>query len=116
MKLALIGGGGVRSIYFTKALLKRGKKINITEIALMDNDREKLCIYGNLCKEIAGQMGSSVRINQTTNIEEAIEGADYIVTTIRVGQEASRVLDERTALKYGILGQETTGAGGFAMA
>ncbi|KUO76442.1 MAG: hypothetical protein APF77_17960 [Clostridia bacterium BRH_c25] len=116
MKLALIGGGGVRSVYFVKSLLKRNEKIGLTELTLMDNDKEKLEIYGNLCREAAKQMGSPIKINLTANIEETVDKASYIVTTIRVGKEHSRVLDERTALKHNVLGQETTGPGGFSMA
>ena len=52
----------------------------------------------------------------TTDAEEALRDADYIITTIRGDADEGRVFDERTALSHGVLGQETTGAGGFAMA
>jgi 6-phospho-beta-glucosidase len=57
-----------------------------------------------------------VRITTTTDPHAALDGARHVVTTIRVGAEQGRVLDERIALKHGVLGQETTGPGGFAMA
>lgn len=116
MKLALIGGGGVRSVYFVKSLLKRNKKLRLTELSLMDNDAGKLDIYGKLCIEAAKRMGSRIRIKLTGSLEEAVDGAAHVVTSIRVGKEHSRVLDERTALKYNVIGQETTGPGGFSMA
>ena len=60
--------------------------------------------------------GSPFRITTTLDARAAFEGAKHVVTTIRVGHEQGRILDERIALKHGMLGQETTGPGGFAMA
>ena len=82
----------------------------------MDIDGPKLAIIGKLCQILAERAGSRVRITTTTDPRAAIEGASYVVTSIRVGGDAGRVLDERIALRYGVLGQETTGPGGFAMA
>src|SRR5690606_15629499 len=56
------------------------------------------------------------KVSFTTDVREAVVGADFIYSAIRVGQEESRIKDERVSLKYGVLGQETTGPGGFAMA
>ena len=116
MKLALIGGGGVRSPLFVYSALKRAKTLGVQEISLMDTNAEKLAIFGSISQIIAEMAGGSVKISTTTNARQALEGARYVVTTIRVGEEQGRVLDERIALKHGVLGQETTGPGGFAMA
>jgi 6-phospho-beta-glucosidase len=116
MKLALIGGGGVRGPLFVASALRRAERVGLDEICLMDVDAEKLAIFGGLCREEARRAGSRVRITSTTDPRAALEGARHIVTTIRVGHEQGRVLDERIALKHGVLGQETTGPGGFAMA
>ncbi|MFN2302137.1 MAG: 6-phospho-beta-glucosidase, partial [Anaerolineales bacterium] len=62
------------------------------------------------------RMKSEIKITLTTDAKDAVSGADYVITTIRVGDDYGRVLDERIALRHGVLGQETTGAGGFAMA
>lgn len=51
----------------------------------------------------------------TDNPVEAVRGAEYIVTTVRVGQDEARAKDERIALNLGLIGQETTGAGAFPM-
>ncbi len=116
MKLALIGGGGVRSPLFVASALRRAERVGLEELCLMDVDAEKLAIFGGLGREVARRAGSRVRITTTTNARAALEGAKHVVTTIRVGAEQGRVLDERIALRHGVLGQETTGAGGFAMA
>ncbi|NDJ75425.1 MAG: 6-phospho-beta-glucosidase [Chloroflexi bacterium] len=116
MKLTLIGGGGVRAPLFALSTLKRADQIHLDELCLMDIDAPKLAIIGQLCQVIARRMGSDVRITITTDPRTAISGADYVVTSIRVGGDEGRVLDERVALRHGVLGQETTGPGGFAMA
>ena len=116
MKLTLIGGGGVRAPLFVGSALRRADQIALDTIYLMDNNAEKLQIMGAISQELARRMGSSVRIGVTIDAEEALEGAQYVVTSIRPGEDASRVLDEHIALRHGVLGQETTGPGGFAMA
>ncbi|MBN2305376.1 MAG: 6-phospho-beta-glucosidase [Anaerolineae bacterium] len=116
MKLTLIGGGGVRAPLFVTSTLKRADRIHLDEICLMDIDGPKLAIMEQLCQLVADRMGSAVRITATTDPRAAIEGTAYIVTSIRVGGDEGRVFDERIALRHGVLGQETTGPGGFAMA
>ncbi len=116
MKLALVGGGGVRAPLFVASALRRAERVGLEEVCLMDVDGEKLQIFGTLCQEVARRAESDVRITMTTDPREALEGARHVVTTIRVGGEQGRVLDERIALRHSVLGQETTGPGGFAMA
>lgn len=116
MKMALIGGGGVRSPLFVASALRRAERVGLEELCLQDIDGDKLAVFGALSREVARRAETEVRITTTTNAEEALDGAKHVVTTIRVGQEQGRVLDERIALKHGVLGQETTGPGGFAMA
>lgn len=116
MKLAVLGGGGVRSPFLAKYIASRGKSLNINEVVFMDNDAEKLKIFGGLSKKIAAIVDEELKFTITTDAVEAVKDADFIITSLRVGQDVSRVIDERGALDEGVVGQETTGAGGFAMA
>ena len=116
MKLAIIGGGGVRAPLLVSAALRRAGDIHLEELSLLDIDAWRLELIGGLCKELARQMSSPVRVVTTLDAQDAMDGASYIITTVRVGGEAGRVQDERIALSQGVLGQETTGPGGFAMA
>ncbi|TDT56512.1 glycoside hydrolase [Fonticella tunisiensis] len=116
MKLTVLGGGGVRSPFLAKSLVYSAKELNINQIVFMDNDEEKLTIYGGLAKKVANAINPNVEFSLTTNAVEAVNAADYVITTLRVGQDEGRYNDEKIAQKYGILGQETTGVGGFAMA
>lgn len=116
MKLAVLGGGGVRSPLLAKSLAVSAKNAGIDSLIFMDNDREKLDIFGSISSQITSTLAPSLRFKVTDSAEEAVEGADYIITTLRVGGDKGRIFDEETALEQGVLGQETTGPGGFAMA
>ncbi len=116
MKLAVLGGGGVRAIMLTRSLVRRAKHLGIDRIVLMDTDQGKLALFGGLCRTAASLLDPSVELSFTTDCVEAVRGADFVFTTIRPGGDAGRVSDERIALAHGVIGQETTGAGGFAMA
>lgn len=116
MKLTVIGGGGVRAPLFVASALRRATALGLDEICLMDTDGPKLALTGALAQGVARKAGSPVRVTTTTDARQALDGASFVVTTIRVGGDEGRVLDERIALRHGVLGQETTGPGGFAMA
>jgi len=116
MKLTVLGGGGVRSPMLARSIMNRAEQLGIDEVVFMDNDGEKLRIYGGLSKKIANMIDSNISFTLTTDPVEAVKDADFVITTLRVGGDKGRTLDERIALNHGILGQETTGAGGFAMA
>ena len=116
MKLCVIGGGGVRSMFLAKSIAGRAEKSDIDELVFMDNDPQKLNIYGKMAKEVARRICPSMKFTLTTDAKAAVIGADYVITTIRAGGDHMRVRDERIALNLGILGQETTGAAGFSFA
>jgi alpha-galactosidase/6-phospho-beta-glucosidase family protein len=116
VKLALVGGGGVRAPLFVQSALRRARRLGLAEICLMDTAGEQLARIAPLCRELGRRGGAEVRITATQNAREAFEGADFVVTTVRPGGVAGRIADERIALAQNVIGQETTGAGGFAMA
>lgn len=78
----------------------------------MDNNKEILRICGGMASHVANLLCPKMKITLTTDSIEAIEDADYVITTIRVGEDDMRARDERIALNHGVLGQETTGASG----
>lgn len=116
MKIAVIGGGGVRSVFLAKSIAARSEELKINELVFMDNDEKKLRIYGTMAKKTSNLICPSLDFKITTNAVEAVENADYVITTIRVGGDDMRVKDERAALNMGVLGQETTGAAGLSFA
>ena len=116
MKLSVIGGAGTRSLMLLKSLAHESRQLGIDTLVFMDTDQKRLSVFGPLLVECAKHLAPGLTVRYTGSAEAAVEGADFLITTIRSGAEASRVTDERIALRHGVLGQETTGAGGFAMA
>ena len=116
MKIAVIGGGGVRSMFLAKSLAQSSLELGINQVIFMDNDPKKLNIYGKMAQQVAKRLQPDLQLELTGDPVEAIKDADYIITTIRVGEDDMRIQDERVALNLGVLGQETTGAAGFSFA
>lgn len=116
MKLTVIGGGGVRSMFLAKSIAQAAEELNIDKLVFMDTDSEKLRIYGGMAAKIVKLLCPKLKFSCTDNVVEAFIGADYVITAIRVGGDDMRVCDERTALSNGVIGQETTGAAGFSFA
>lgn len=116
MKITVIGGGGVRSMFLAKSIAQKAEKLKIDELCFMDNNEEKLRIYGGMASYVAKILCEKMKFTLTSDAIEAVKDADYVITTIRVGEDDMRAKDERIALNYGVLGQETTGAAGLSFA
>lgn len=116
MKITVIGGAGVRTVNFIAGLLERYQALDIREVCLYDIDAGKLAVIGELCRHIIRKEGAWLSVGITSNLYDALAGADYVAVTVRVGGDRSRVLDEEIAVRHGVIAQETTGIGGFFMA
>jgi 6-phospho-beta-glucosidase len=114
MKLAIVGGGGVRIPAFIQSVLSRNSAFD--EIALFEPDSLRRDTIGRLAVARAGALGHAGVVSVTPDVEEAFTGADFVFSAIRVGGDRGRVIDEEVALARGLVGQETTGPGGCAMA
>ena len=115
MKLTFIGAGGVRTPLVMQSVLNYQDRLPLDTVCMMDIDPERLDLMRLACKPRLAK-GAKFKVDWTTDAKKAVDGADFIVTTFRQGSLESRVIDEQVPLKYGVLGQETTGPGGFAMA
>jgi alpha-galactosidase/6-phospho-beta-glucosidase family protein len=115
MKLTVFGGGGVRTPAFVRAVLA-GRPGAFDEICLFEPDATRRATTARLAAEVAVALGQPGVVTLTADAAEAVTGADYVFSAIRVGGDEGRVIDEQVALRRGIVGQETTGAGGCAMA
>jgi 6-phospho-beta-glucosidase len=110
MKIAVIGGAGVRVPLLINGLA--GAALAIEEFALYDPDAMRLELVAALARHRAG----SARVTTHAAVAPAVDGARFVITSIRVGGIEARMRDERAALALGLVGQETVGPGGFAMA
>ena len=114
MKLAVLGGGGVRMPAFVHNVLSRGSSFD--EIALFEPDSFRRDTIGRLAVARAEALGHPGVVSVTPDVGQAFSGADFVFSAIRVGGDHGRVIDEEVALRRGLVGQETTGPGGCAMA
>jgi 6-phospho-beta-glucosidase len=114
MKLTILGGGGFRVPLVHRALLADEGPGRVTELVLHDLDAARLRTVGAVLADAEAAAGRpGPRVDLETDLDTALRGADFVFSAIRVGGLAGRVCDERTALAHGVLGQETTGAGGI---
>jgi 6-phospho-beta-glucosidase len=115
-KIAFIGGGGVRIPLVVFGINESAHSLGAEELVLFDPDRERVGIMAELGRSIVAREGGSLRVRQADSIEDAIEGASFVLNSIRVGGIQARTHDERISIEQGYPGQETTGPGGVAMA
>lgn len=116
MKLTVLGGGGVRSAFLAKSLAYNAHRIGLTEVVFLDSSAENLTIFGEIARYVFNAIRPDIHFSVTSDPVPALKNSHYVITTLRVGGDESRIRDERIALAHNTLGQETTGAGGFAMA
>ncbi|MEU9914168.1 6-phospho-beta-glucosidase [Streptomyces sp. NPDC051001] len=114
MKLTILGGGGFRVPLVYGALLTDRAEGRVTEVVLHDLDDSRLYAVARVLAEQASTVDDAPTVTATTDLDEALRGADFIFSAIRVGGLEGRADDERVALAEGVLGQETVGAGGIA--
>ncbi|PWH06111.1 6-phospho-beta-glucosidase [Brachybacterium endophyticum] len=123
MKLTILGGGGFRVPLVYEAAATGATGLRIDEIALQDLDPARLRAIERVITELGEELrdqgravGPLPRLVATTDLRDAVTGADFVFSAVRVGGAEGRTVDERVALDLGLLGQETVGAGGLAYA
>lgn len=113
LKVAVIGGGSTYTPELIEGLTTRADRLPIGELVLEDRDPERLAIVGGLAERMVARTGWSGRISRTTDLDAAVDGADFVLVQLRVGGQEARLSDETIPLRFGTVGQETTGAGGL---
>jgi 6-phospho-beta-glucosidase len=112
VKLAVVGAGST----YTPELVAGLAGLELDDLALHDIDAERLEVVGGLAGRMLDRAGFRGRLELTGELDPAVDDADFVLVQIRVGGQAARLLDETAPLPCGCIGQETTGAGGFAKA
>ena len=110
MKVAILGGGGLRAPLLARALA--GSGLGVRELALFDVDRGRLRVIAPLAQALA----PGLRVRVARSAPTAVRGARFVFAAIRAGGQEARAHDERTCVEAGVLGQETVGAAGAALA
>jgi 6-phospho-beta-glucosidase len=112
MKVAVVGAGST----YTPELVSGLAGLDVGELVLHDIDAERREVVGGLARRILDRAGFAGDVALTGDLDAAVDGADFVLIQIRVGGQAARLEDETRPLTCGCIGQETTGAGGFAKA
>lgn len=115
IKIVTIGGGSSYTPEFVEGLIKRYDELPVRELWLVDIEagKEKLEIVGNLAKRMVKKANIPMDVHLSLDRREALKDADFVTTQLRVGLLDARIKDERIPLQYGMVGQETNGAGGL---
>lgn len=115
MKLVVIGAGSTYTPEVFDELIKHHSSLPIDDVALVDVDEgmERAGIIKDFGERMFKNAGIKIKLSLTTDRKKALEGADFVISQIRVGFSKARIIDEVTSMSLGLLGQETTGSGGF---
>jgi 6-phospho-beta-glucosidase len=116
LKVAVVGGGSTYTPELVEGFARRASVLPIDELVLLDPDADRLGIVGGLAGRILARAGWPGRLTRTGDQSAALDGASYTLIQLRVGGQAARLGDETLPHRFGVLGQETTGPGGFAKA
>ena len=116
MKVTVIGGGSTYTPELISGFLQRLDSLPLTELWLMDIDPKRLNVVGKFTQRMVMAQNSPFTVHLTLDRKEAIQGADYVITQLRVGQMPARRADEYLCHRHHLIGQETTGIGGMAKA
>jgi 6-phospho-beta-glucosidase len=116
MKLAVVGAGSTYTPELVSGLSRERDRLDLRELVLHDVDQERLAVVGGMARRMLERERFAGDVELTGDLDRALDGADFVLVQIRVGGQAARLLDETVPLACGCIGQETTGAGGFAKA
>lgn len=113
-RICVIGGSSVYIPEFILSLISRNLKVK--EIVLVGHPGRKLELVTGFCRRLLRKSGFPATVVGTSDVEEGVRGAKYVINHIRVGGMPARLRDEKVPLRYGMIGDEILGAGGFASA
>ncbi len=116
MKIAVIGGGSTYTPELLDGLLERRAALGLESVALHDIDGPRLAAVAGFCERVAEHRGAPGLVRATLDRDQALDGADFVVNQVRVGGQQARHADIQLCLEFDLIGQETTGMGGFAKA
>lgn len=116
LKVCVIGGGSTYTPELVEGFLENLPELPVRRLVLMDIEERRLEVLAALARRMVQAARADLAVETTTDQKRAIEGSDFVVSQIRVGGMAARILDEAIPPRFGVVGQETTGPGGFAKA
>ncbi len=116
MKISVIGGGSTYTPELMDGLITHASRMDLDEVCLMDIDPGRLDVVGGFCRRMLENSGSPFSLKLTGELDSALDGSSFVITQVRVGGQSGRHKDIMLGLDHDLIGQETTGVGGFAKA
>jgi 6-phospho-beta-glucosidase len=116
VKICVVGGGSTYTPELVDGILRRRDRLGVAELVLLDPNHERLEIVGRFARRMCEASGSNLHVRWTADAPDALAGSAFVITQLRVGGQEARHHDELTGRDFGLIGQETTGIGGFAKA
>jgi 6-phospho-beta-glucosidase len=116
VRIAVIGAGSTYTPELVEGFVRRADQLDVGELVLHDIDTERLRIVGGLAQRILDKQAFAGTLTTTNDVSAAVDGCSAVLVQLRVGGQAARLVDETLPNRFGIIGQETTGPGGFAKA
>lgn len=116
MKIVVVGGGSTYTPELIDGIARLQQDLAVSEIVLVDPAQERRDLLAAVSQRILNRYGTPVVVRGSSEVAEAADGAAAVLMQLRVGGQAARERDETWPLECGCVGQETTGAGGFAKA
>jgi 6-phospho-beta-glucosidase len=107
--VGIIGGAGIRTPLLVRGLAQSG--LPLADVRVFDTDRARLGLIAPLIERVSG-----VLVSVADTVGDCVKGAQYVIASIRPGGIERRAHYEQVALSHGVVGQETVGVGGWAMA
>jgi 6-phospho-beta-glucosidase len=116
IKIAVIGAGSSYTPELFMDIADESIRLDVEQVMLMDINAERAEFIAGVCEKLVGTLGLKIKVKGVHRLEDALPGADFIISQVRVGGLAARIRDEKLPMELGMVGNETTGAGGFVCA
>lgn len=114
LKIVVVGGGSTYTPELVDGISRRSTRLATDELVLYDTDPVRREVVGGLAERMLRRGGWGGTLVVTGDRDRALDGADFVLVQLRVGGQAARLVDETLPHQFGLIGQETTGPGGFA--
>lgn len=112
--ITISGAGSARVPALVGTLVNYKERFPLSKIIFYDIDKERMGLMEDYDRLVLKCYYPECQAVFTTDEDEAYRETDFVFCQMRVGKTKMRSLDEKIPLRYGLVGQETCGPGGFA--
>ena len=114
--VTVLGGGSYFTPSFVGTMCRRQEVYAGAEMRLHDPDAGRVALVKAFCEKFTRSRGAEMSFVETPDLDWSLDGADFVITSFRIGGLKSLMLDESLPQQFGYFGKETAGPGGLFMA